>query len=165
MEIDKPNLFFKNYNSVIYKNVIKPFNLSNRRLIPEVINGLKRLYFKFGHRKIIVDLEEVSAVYPYPTVPIAGYIHYFKNELNTEFEFINVPTYLKKIHFLSPDEIDKTTTGRGTNFLDRVWVFKSSDDVHTHLLMDFWQVLEKTLKLKKVFFKLVNGVLMKLWIM
>src|SRR5690606_25806824 len=45
-------------------------------------------------------------------------------------EFINVPTYLKKIHFLSPDDINKTTTGLGTNFLDRVWLFHSSNDVH-----------------------------------
>lgn len=124
------NSFFKNHNSVVYENVIKPYNLTNKRLIPEIINGLKRLHFKFKHKKIIIDLEEVKKVYPYPTVPIAGYIHYFREELGVEFEFKNIPTYLKKIHFLNPDEIDKTTTGIGTNFLDRVWVFHSSDDVH-----------------------------------
>lgn len=127
----KPTSFFRNYNSKIYDNVIKPFNLTNKRLIPEVINGLKRLHFKFNHKKIVVNLEEIDSVYPYPTVPVAGYIYYFRNVLGVEFEFINVPTYLKKIHFLSPDEIDKTTTGKGTNFLDRVWIFNSSDDVHT----------------------------------
>jgi hypothetical protein len=76
-------------------------------------------------------LEGVKKVFPYPTVPVAGYIHYFKEKLGVDFEFINAPTYLRKIHFLSPDDIDKTTTGIGTNFLDRVWLFHSSDDVHS----------------------------------
>lgn len=127
----RPNTYFKNYNCAVYENVLKPYNLTNKRLIPEVINGLKRLHFKFGHDKIVIDLERIEKVFPYPTVPVAGYIHYFKEELNVDFEFINVPTYLKKIHFLSPDEINKTTTGQGSNFLDRVWLFHSSDDVHT----------------------------------
>lgn len=127
----KPRSYFKNYNCAVYENVLKPYNLSNKRLIPEVINGLKRLHFKFGHNKIIVDLERVGKVFPYPTVPIAGYIHYFKEELNVDFEFVNVPTYLKKIHFLSPDDINRTTTGQGSNFLDRVWLFHTSNDVHT----------------------------------
>lgn len=126
----KPTSYFKNYNSGVYENVIKPYNLTNRRLIPEMINALKRLHFKFGHKKIIIDLEEIDTVFPYPTVPIAGYLHYFREHLNVDFEFINVPTYLRKIHFLSPDDINKTTTGLGTNFLDRVWVFHSSNDVH-----------------------------------
>lgn len=127
----RPNTYFKNYNCAVYENVLKPYNLTNKRLIPEVINGLKRLHFKFGHDKIIIDLERIEKVFPYPTVPVAGYIHYFKEELNVDFEFINVPSYLKKIHFLSPDEINKTTTGQGSSFLDRVWLFHSSDDVHT----------------------------------
>lgn len=126
--------FFKNFNCGVYDNVIRPYNLTEQRLVPEFINSLKRLYFKFGHRKIIIDFEKVAAVYPYPTVPLAGYIHYFQKELGTEFEFINIPTYLKKIHFLSPDEIDKSKIGVSTNFLDRVWLFHSSDDVH--LLVD-----------------------------
>ncbi|MBU2464802.1 MAG: hypothetical protein KJ615_00540 [Bacteroidetes bacterium] len=126
-----PRTYFKNYNCAVFENVLKPYNLTNKRLIPEVINGLKRLHFKFGHNKIIIDLEKIEKVFPYPTVPVAGYIHYFKEELNVDFEFINVPTYLKKIHFLSPDDINKTTTGQGSNFLDRVWLFHSSDDVHT----------------------------------
>lgn len=127
----RPKTYFRNYNSAIYENVLKPYNLTNKRLIPEVINGLKRLHFKFGHNRIVIDLERIEKVFPYPTVPVAGYIHYFKEELNVDFKFINVPTYLKKIHFLSPDEINKTTTGQGSNFLDRVWLFHSSDDVHT----------------------------------
>lgn len=122
--------YFWNYNSRAFENVIQPFNLTNQRLIPEVINSLKRLYFKFGHKKIMIDLQKIEKVSPYPTVPVAGYIHYFKEEYNVDFEFINVPTYLKKIHFLSPSDINKTSTGIGTNFLDRVWVFHSSDDVH-----------------------------------
>ncbi|MDR4988571.1 MAG: hypothetical protein RG741_07020 [Bacteroidales bacterium] len=130
MSYRKKRKYFWNYNSKVYDNVIRPYNLTNKRLIPEVINSLKRLHFKFKHQKIIFDLEQIEKVFPYPTVPIAGYIHYFRTELNVEFEFINVPTYLRKIHFLSPDEIDKTTTGLGTNFLDRVWLFHSSDDVH-----------------------------------
>lgn len=127
----KPTTYFKNHNCAVFDNVLRPYNLTNKRLIPEVINGLKRLHFKFGHKKIIIDLAEVETVFPYPAVPIAGYIHYFKEILGVDFEFINVPTYLRKIHFLSPDDINKTTTGVGTNFLDRVWLFHSSDDVHS----------------------------------
>ncbi|OFX28142.1 MAG: hypothetical protein A2033_08505 [Bacteroidetes bacterium GWA2_31_9] len=126
----RPTSFFRNYNSGVYDNVIKPYNLTNKRLIPEVINALKRLHFKFGHKKIIIDLQKIEKVFPYPTVPVAGYLHYFREELNVDFEFINVPTYLRKIHFLSPDDINKTTTGIGTNFLDRVWLFHTSSDVH-----------------------------------
>lgn len=122
--------YFRNYNSGVYDNVVKPYNLTNRRLIPEMINALKRLHFKFGHKKIVIDLQKIEKVSPYPTVPIAGYIHYFKEHLNVDFEFVNVPTYLRKIHFLSPDDINKTTTGLGTNFLDRIWLFHSSNDVH-----------------------------------
>lgn len=127
----KPKSYFKNFNCAVYENVLKPYNLTNKRLIPEVINGLKRLHFKFGHQKIIIDLEKVEKVFPYPAVPVAGYIHYFKENLGVDFEFINVPTYLKKIHFLSPDDITQTATGYGTNYLDRVWLFHTSDDVHT----------------------------------
>jgi hypothetical protein len=121
---------FKNYNSAVYNNVIRPYNLTQGRLISEMINALKRLHFKFGHNKIIIDLSEIKVVFPYPTVPIVGYFHYFRERLKVDFEFINVPTYLKKIHFSSPEDINRTTTGLGTNFLDRVWVFHSSDDVH-----------------------------------
>lgn len=127
----RPTTYFKNYNCLVYDNVLRPYNLTNKRLIPEVINGLKRLHFKFGHKKIVIDLAGVEKVFPYPTVPIAGYIHYFREKLGVDFEFINVPTYLKKIHFLSPDDINSTKTGVGTNFLDRVWLFHSSDDVHS----------------------------------
>jgi hypothetical protein len=126
----RPTSFFRNYNSSVYENVIRPYNLTNKRLIPEVINGIKRLHFKFGHKKIIIDLQNIERVFPYPTVPVAGYIHYFKEVLNVDFEFINVPTYLRKIHFLSPDDINKTSTGLGTNFLDRIWLFHTSTDVH-----------------------------------
>ncbi len=126
--------YFKNYNCGVYDNVIRPYNLTEQRLVPEIINSLKRLHFKFGHNKIVVDFEKITTVYPYPTVPLAGYIHYFQNELGVDFEFINIPTYLKKIHFLSPDDIDKSKIGLSTNFLDRVWLFHSSDDVH--LLVD-----------------------------
>lgn len=126
----RPTTYFQNHNCAVFENVLKPYNLTNKRLIPEVINGLKRLHFKFGHKKIVIDFAEVEKVFPYPAVPIAGYIHYFKEKLGVDFEFINVPTYLRKIHFLSPDDIDKTTTGVGTNFLDRVWLFHSSNDVH-----------------------------------
>ncbi len=59
---------------------------------------------------IAIDFE-VEKVFPYPAVPVAGYIHYFREILGVDFEFINVPTYLRKIHFLSPDDINTTTTG------------------------------------------------------
>ncbi len=114
----------------------------------EVINGLKRLHFKFGHNKIVIDLAEVEKVFPYPAVPVAGYIHYFREILGVDFEFINVPTYLRKIHFLSPDDINTTTTGLGTNFLDRVWLFHSSDDVHS-LVNGFLASIRKSITVEE----------------
>ncbi len=126
----RPTAYFRNYNCKIQDNVIRLENLTNRRLVPEFINSLKRLHFKFNHDKIVIDFEKVGTVYPFPTVPLAGFIHYFREELDVEFEFINVPTYLKKIHFLSPDNIDDVRSIRTENFLDRVWIFRSSDDVH-----------------------------------
>lgn len=130
MYSNKPRQYFWNTCSRAYGNKIIPLTLTDQRIVPEIINSLKRLHFKFGHKKIIFDLEKIQRVFPYPALPVAGYLYYFKNELDVDIEFVNIPTYLKKIHFLSPDDIDKTTTGLGTNFLDRVWVFHSSDDVH-----------------------------------
>jgi hypothetical protein len=144
----RPTTYFKNYNCAVYDNVLRPYNLTNQRLIPEVINGLKRLHFKFGHNKIVIDLAEVEKVFPYPAVPVAGYIHYFKEKLGVDFEFINVPTYLRKIHFLSPDDINNTTTGVGTNFLDRVWLFHSSDDVHS-LVNGFLASIRKSITVEE----------------
>lgn len=144
----RPTTYFKNYNCVVYDNVLRPYNLTNHRLIPEVINGLKRLHFKFGHKKIVIDLAEVEKVFPHPAVPVAGYIHYFKEKLGVDFEFINVPTYLRKIHFLSPDDINNTTTGVGTNFLDRVWLFHSSDDVHS-LVNGFLASIRKSITVEE----------------
>jgi hypothetical protein len=108
-----------------------------------MINTLKRLHFKFGHKRIVVDLQNVERVFPYPTVPIAGYIHYFREHLNVDFEFINVPTYLNKIHFLSPADINKTSTGTGTHFLDRIWLFHTSNDVH-NLVNGFLSSIRKS---------------------
>ncbi len=144
----RPTTYFKNHNCAVYDNVLRPYNLTNQRLIPEVINGLKRLHFKFGHNKIVIDLAEVEKVFPYPAVPVAGYIHYFREILGVDFEFINVPTYLRKIHFLSPDDINTTTTGLGTNFLDRVWLFHSSDDVHS-LVNGFLASIRKSITVEE----------------
>ncbi len=140
--------FFKNYNSSVHDNVITPYNLTHRRLIPEMINALKRLHFKFRHQKIIINLERIERVSPYPTIPIAGYIHYFKEHLNVDFEFINVPTYLRKIHFLNPNDINPTSTGLGTNFLDRIWLFHSSNDVHL-LVNGFLSSIRKSCRVEE----------------
>lgn len=141
------NKYFRNYNCKAFENTIKFENLTNQRLIPEFINSLKRLHFKFRHKKIILDFENVEAVYPYPSVPIAGYIHYFKENLNVEFEYINVPTYLKKIHFLTPDIVDSSIS-INSNYLDRVWIFKSSDDVHK-LVDGFLSSIRKSLPIEE----------------
>lgn len=44
------NKYFRNYNCKAFENTIKFENLTNQRLIPEFINSLKRLHFKFRHK-------------------------------------------------------------------------------------------------------------------
>jgi len=99
MDNKQSDKFFRNYNSWVSGNTLKFGNLTNQRVVPEFVNSIKRLYYKFGHTTIILDFSEVTKIYPYPTAAIAGYIHYFKHELGLTFEYENIPKYLKNIHF------------------------------------------------------------------
>ncbi len=121
--------FFKNYNSWISQNTFRFRNLTHQRLVPEFINSIKRLHYKFGHKKIILDFEEVEKIYPYPTTAIAGYIRYFKEYEQINFEFINVPSYLKRIHFSDPLAV--SNIGRHTVCLDKIWIFQNSNHIHS----------------------------------
>lgn len=125
------NNYFKNYNSWAFGNTFKFGNLTNQRVVPEFVNSIKRLHFKFGHNKITLDFSEVDKIYPYPTAAIAGYIHYFKTTLHIEFEFINPPKYLDAIHFGEPFKVGETTINKNDNCLDKIWLFRNSDEVHT----------------------------------
>lgn len=122
--------FFKNYNTWTHDNVLKFANLTNQRVVPEFINSIKRLHLKFKHQKIVLDFSEVDTIYPYPTTAIAGYIHYFRNKYDIEFEFVDTPKYLTKIHFENPTELDLDRLNRHTYCLDRIWMFHNSDEVH-----------------------------------
>lgn len=126
----KKELFFRNYNCWVKGNVFKFGNLTNQRLIPEFINSIKRLHFKFGHKKIVLDFSEVDKIYPYPTTSIAGYIHYFETQLGVEFEYKDLPAYLKRINFINPKEVNEKNVGRHKDCLNRIWKFKNSDEVH-----------------------------------
>jgi hypothetical protein len=123
------NAFFKNYNSWVNGNTFKFRNLTNQRVVPEFINSIKRLHFKFHHKKIILDFSEVETIYPYPTAAVAGYIHYFQNNLGVEFEAVGLPTYLVRARFFHPYVVSKYS--KGDNCLDRIWTFTNSDEVHT----------------------------------
>ncbi|GAA3629701.1 STAS-like domain-containing protein [Flavivirga jejuensis] len=142
---EKRTLFFKNYNCWVKDNIFKFSNLSNQRLVPEFINSIKRLHFKFKHTKIILDFSEVDKVYPYPAAAIVGYIYYFENELGIEFEYLNMPTYLKKISFSAPKIVTEKNVGRHKDCLDRIWIFNNSDEVHllvNGILTDIRKALE-----------------------
>lgn len=123
-------LYFKNYNTWVKGNTLKFGNLTNQRVVPEFVNSIKRLFFKFKHDYIILDFSEVEKIYPHPTAAVAGYIHYFKEELGVHFEFINVPDYLQKVHFINPLFVGQKKINKNDNCLDRIWLFKSSDEVH-----------------------------------
>jgi len=121
---------FKNYNCWIRDNIFKFGNVTNQRLVPEFINSIKRLHFKFGHKTIILDFEEVDKVFPYPATAISGYIDYFKNNLDVEFEFINTSKYLDFIHFEVPQNVTEKRVNRYQDCLDNIWKFHNSEEVH-----------------------------------
>ena len=75
MKQKNEDLYFKNYNTWVKGNTLKFANLTNPRVVPEFINSIKRLFFKFKHTTIILDFSEVDKIYPYPTAVIAGYIY------------------------------------------------------------------------------------------
>ncbi len=122
--------FFRNYNCWIKDNTFKFGNLTNQRLVPEFINSIKRLYYKFGHKKIILDFEEVGTVFPYPTAAIAGYIDYFFRNHEIEFELINTSRYLNHIHLNDPQSVDKKKVNRYKDCLDNIWKFHNSEEVN-----------------------------------
>ena len=74
---EKENTYFKNYNCWIEENTLRFGNMTNQRIIPEFINSLKRLVYKFGHKDIVLDFSEINQVFPFPVVPISAYVQYF----------------------------------------------------------------------------------------
>lgn len=118
----------------IYDNVLEINDLSKRKVIPEVINSIKRLHFKFGHRNIKIDVTNIDKIYPFPTIPVRGVIDHFERNLDVQIDLVGEPTYLKKIHFRRPDQVTIENTSQYNNCLDRIWIFKDSDEVH--LLVD-----------------------------
>jgi anti-sigma regulatory factor (Ser/Thr protein kinase) len=137
--------FFKNYNSRAWENNIELYNLDNPRLVPEFINSIKRLHFKFKHNEINIYLNKVTSVYPYPTIPIVAIVEYFKKNLNVKINYIEPPTYLKKIHFFNPDDKEEIVFDPTSNYLDRIWTFKSSKDVH-NLVDGFISSIRKSIE-------------------
>lgn len=125
----KPITFFRNYNCWIRDNVFRFGNLTNQRLVPEFINSIQRLHFKFGHKKIILDFEEVDKIYPYPSTAISGFINYFRDNLNIEFEFINTSKYLNYIHFANPQVVSIANVNHHKDCLDNIWKFHNSEEV------------------------------------
>jgi anti-anti-sigma regulatory factor len=124
------NKFFKNYNCWIQENTIRFGNLSNQRVIPEFINSINRLIYKFEHKKVILDFSEVKQIYPFPVVPVSAYIQYFKENNDIEFEFSNMPKYLKNTNFENPKLPSKSSTNRYSNILDKIWTFNDGAEVN-----------------------------------
>ncbi|MEN8122618.1 MAG: STAS-like domain-containing protein [Bacteroidota bacterium] len=127
---ENKNKYFRNYNCWIEDNTLRFGNMTNQRIIPEFINSLKRLIYKFGHQNIILDFSEVNQVYPFPAVPVSAYIQYFIEKENIEFQFVNMPAYLKKIKFNKPKAPAKSSTNRYSRVLDTIWTFTDGDDVN-----------------------------------
>ena len=126
---------FKNYNCWINGNTIRFANMTNQRLIPEFINSLTRLIYKFEHKRIILDFEEVNTVFPLPIVPIISYIDFFKTKEHIDFEFINLSGYLKHINVFNPNSAEKLIENNNSKCLDKIWSFDNSD--HVHVLSSF----------------------------
>lgn len=122
--------YFKNYNCWIKDNRIRFSNMTNQRLIPEFINSICRLVYKFKHKKIILDFEEVDTVFPLPIVPIVSYIDFFRNIESIEFEFINLSGYLKHINIVNPNSAEVLIENDSLKCLDKIWRFENSDHVH-----------------------------------
>ena len=126
----KQNKHFKNYNCWIEENTIRFGNMTNQRIVPEFINSINRLVYKFGHRNIILNLSEITTVFPFPVVPISAYIQYFKEKEGIEFQFKDLPPYLKNINFNNPKTPSKSSTNRYSRILDKIWTFNNGDEVN-----------------------------------
>ena len=131
----------------VNENILKFGNLNERDLIPEFILSMKRLTGKFNHKKIILDFTEVTSVKPFPAVPIAGYIDYYKKK-GIEFEFVGASSYLTFTHFSSPLEPSDDTFKKGFSVLDKIWTFRNSTDVYL-LTQSIVSSLRKSLECEK----------------
>lgn len=120
----------KNFNSNIKDSTIKLRNLTNQRLIPEFIRSMNRLIYKFKHKEITIDLEEITKVYPLPTVPIVGIINFFREKAGIHFKYKSLTDYLKYIDFISPKQISDANIGKSTNTLNKIWKFSDSTEIH-----------------------------------
>ncbi len=87
------------------------------------------MHLKFKHDTIVLDFKEVDRIYPFPTTAIAGHIEFFRNSMGIEFEFVNVPSYLKKIDFLKPQLVSEIPSKGIGSYLDHIWRFNSSEEV------------------------------------
>jgi hypothetical protein len=127
---EKHSKYFKNFNCWITDNTIRFDNLTNQRIIPEFINSINRLVYKFGHRTIILDFSAISKVFPFPAVPVSAYIQYFKEKEQIEFQFKDLPPYLRNINFSNPKTPSKSSTNRYSRILDKIWTFNNGDEVN-----------------------------------
>lgn len=122
--------YFKHYNCWMQDNILRIGNLSNQRLVPEFIVSINRLVNKFNHRLIILDFKEVKTIYPHPTTAIAGIIDFFSTSKGIEFEYVNLPRYLKYSNFKNPLLASKETIIKNTKCLDHIWKFKDSAGIY-----------------------------------
>lgn len=121
--------YFRNYNCYTYENTIKIRNLKHPRLIPEIINTLKRQVLKFNHKNIKLDFFEFSNAFTYPTLPISGYLQYFKNIHKVTFELLNPPKNLSAKDFLNPSIVNEETEKKVNKYLFKIWEFRNTNDI------------------------------------
>ena len=126
----KSHKHFSHHNCWMKENTLRIGNLTSQRLVPEFIISLNRLVHKFNHKHIILDFEEVDTIYPYPTTALASYIDYFISTGDVEFEYINVPKYLRHFNFQKPILASKETIVKNTKCLDHIWKFQDSSGVY-----------------------------------
>lgn len=117
------------YNcKVVEKNIIIIFNLTNSRLIPELIDTLLRLITKFKHKKIYIDLSPVDKVYCSPAVPVAAILEYFQEKYSVKIILLKRSTYLHNIKFGKPYLVNENKFN--TNYLDTIWKFSASNQIY-----------------------------------
>lgn len=148
VKVEKVKNFKSNFNSYIEENTIKLGNLTNQSLIPEFIRSMNRLIYKFKHKQINIDCDEVDKVYPIPAVPIVGCINYFKEKAGIHFKYKNLSSYLNYIDFISPKQISDVNIGKSTNTLDKIWKFSNSTEIH-QLVTSYITCIRRTIICKE----------------
>ncbi|MCW3076428.1 MAG: hypothetical protein JWO32_1037 [Bacteroidetes bacterium] len=139
----KTSAKFKYYNTWVRENSIVFKNLTDHRVTQEFLYSMSRLTKQFKHTHIKLDFTIVNSIYPHPTVPIAAYIEFFKQQGIT-FEIIGAPSYLINTSFNNPITPFESVVKSTHSFLDKIWTFSNSEEVYS-LVMGIIKGIRRTI--------------------